>query len=326
MASTVEVKKELVQVRSESTRERIAEVTTLLRFSGGLHTISGRIALEAELHTPQIVQRVRRDLLEIYGVRAEAKQIKISGARGGDPEFLIRVIDGETLARQLGLLDPRRRQIRGLPNRVTTGSRDDLAAVWRGAFLARGSLSSHGRSVSLEVLCPSNESAMALVGAAGRIGVQARAKEIRHQVKVLVREEESIGLLLGLMGAPDSLAEWERIRSQREKRANANRLVNFDDANLRRSAQASVHACARVERALEILGPDVPEHLRYAGELRLSNREASLNELGVKADPPLTKDAVAGRIRRLLAMADKEAESRGIPKTDAELHDTLDDL
>ena len=50
-----------------------------------------------------------------------------------------------------------------------------------------------------------------------------------------------------------------------------NRLVNFDDANLRRSAQAAVAACARVERALEILGDDVPEHLRYAGELRLAH-------------------------------------------------------
>ena len=44
-----------------------------------------------------------------------------------------------------------------------------------------------------------------------------------------------------------------------------------------------------------------------------------LQELGALADPPLTKDAVAGRIRRLLAMADKEAEDRGIPNTEANL-------
>ena len=30
--------------------------------------------------------------------------------------------------------------------------------------------------------------------------------------------------------------------------------------------------------------------------------QASLEELGQIADPPLTKDAIAGRIRRLLAM------------------------
>ena len=37
------------------------------------------------------------------------------------------------------------------------------------------------------------------------------------------------------------------------------------------------------------------------------------------ADPPLTKDAVAGRIRRLLAMADKRASELGVPTTEATL-------
>ena len=324
MASTAEIKEELISVRGHTTRERIAELTTVLRFAGGLHVISGRIALEAELHTAAIVQRVRRDLHEIYGVKAEAKHVRPSASRVQQPEFLVRVLNGETLARQLGLLDAQRRQIRGLPNHVTTGRKEELAAAWRGAFLARGSLITHGRTMSLEVVAPGNEAAMALVGAAGRIGVAARAREIRSQVKVLIKDEEAIGEMLLLMGAPKALEAWNSMRTRRENRANANRLVNFDDANLRRSAQASVHACARVHRALEILGDDVPEHLRYAGELRLAHREASLNELGSKADPVLTKDAVAGRIRRLLAMADKEAEERGIPNTDVAIpHESL---
>ena len=102
-------------------------------------------------------------------------------------------------------------------------------------------------------------------------------------------------------------------------RATANRLANFDDANLRRSARAAVAASARVTRALEILGEDAPWHLTSAGRLRLEHRQASLEELGALADPPLTKDAIAGRIRRLLAMADKRAEELGIPDTEASL-------
>jgi DNA-binding protein WhiA len=80
-----------------------------------------------------------------------------------------------------------------------------------------------------------------------------------------------------------------------------------------------------VERALEILGDEVPEHLREAGELRLAHRDASLDELGHHADPPLTKDAVAGRIRRLLAMADKKAETEGLPGTEAAVPAGIDD-
>ena len=54
---------------------------------------------------------------------------------------------------------------------------------------------------------------------------------------------------------------------------------------------------------------------------RLENKQASLDELGRLADPPMTKDAVAGRIRRLLAMADKRAAERGVPGTDAPAED-----
>jgi hypothetical protein len=106
---------------------------------------------------------------------------------------------------------------------------------------------------------------------------------------------------------------------RREVRATANRLANFDDANMRRSARAAVAAGARVQRALEILGDDVPQHLLAAGRLRAEHTQASLEELGQLADPPMTKDAVAGRIRRLLAMADRRAAELGVPGTDANL-------
>ncbi|WP_153006480.1 DNA-binding protein WhiA [Leucobacter sp. G161] len=323
MPSTADVMSELVKLPVQRTGERMAELATILRLSGGLHTINGRIALEAELHTPQTVQRVRKDLAELYGVRAEARQLPPTTVRPGAPQFLVRVIDGETLARQLGLLDQRRRPIRGLPNRVTTGDAKELAAALRGAFLARGKITPPGRTVSLEVVCPSSETSMALVGAASRIGVDAKSRDIRGVSKLLVRDGEAIGTLLGLMGAEQSRAAWDSLRKARETRATANRLVNFDDANLRRSAEASVAACARVERALEILGDEVPDHLNYAGKLRLTHREASLDELGARADPPLTKDAIAGRIRRLLAMADKSAEDQGIPGTEASVPEEL---
>jgi len=72
-----------------------------------------------------------------------------------------------------------------------------------------------------------------------------------------------------------------------------------------------------VARALEILGDDVPQHLREAGRLRAEHTQASLEELGQLAEPPMTKDAVAGRIRRLLQTADKRAADLGIPDTDS---------
>ena len=325
MALTADVKDELARIDVSKTTVRAAELATILRFSGGLHLISGRIAVESELDTAQLARRVRKDLAELYGVKSEISVISASGLRRTS-HYLVRVLDGgETLARQTGLLDARRRPIRGLPNKLTTGSREELAAVWRGAFLAHGSLTDPGRSAALEITCPGNESAMALVGAAGRLKIAAKAREVRGVHRVVIRDGEAISAMLVHMGAHSTVLNWEELRQRREVRATANRLVNFDDANLRRSAQAAVAACARVERALEILDGDVPEHLRYAGDLRLRFRDSSLDELGHHADPPMTKDAVAGRIRRLLAMADKRAVDLGIPGTDANLPPDYDD-
>jgi len=326
VALTADVKEELARVEVSKTSVRAAELASVLRFAGGLHIISGRIAIEAELDSQTTARRVTRDLGELYGVRPDVSVISPSGIRRSN-QYLVRVLDGgETLARQTGLLDARRRPVRGLPNKLTTGSREDIAAVWRGAFLAHGSLTDPGRSAALEVTCPGNETAMALVGAAGRLGISAKAREVRGVHRVVIRDGEAISAMLALMGATDTVRNWEELRQRREVRATANRLVNFDDANLRRSAQAAVAACARVERAMELLAGDIPEHLRYAGELRLAHRDASLDELGHYADPPMTKDAVAGRIRRLLAMADKRAADLGVPGTEASLPPDLDDV
>ena len=325
MALTADVKDESARIEVTKSSVRVAELSTILRFSGGLHLISGRIAIEVELDTAQLARRVRKDLAELFGIESDLAIISPSGIRRTS-RYQVRVVkQGDVLARQTGLLDSRGRPVRGLPATLVSGSIEEAQAVWRGAFLAHGSLTDPGRSAALEITAPGNEAAMALVGVARRLGVIAKAREVRGVYRVVIREGEAIATMLTQIGAHTQVLRWEEMRLRREVRATANRLANFDDANLRRSAQAAVAAGARVERALELLGPGIPEHLRYAGELRLKHKQASLDELGHLSDPPMTKDAIAGRIRRLLAMADKHAADNGLPATDAFIPDDLDE-
>jgi hypothetical protein len=319
MALTALVKDELSRLQVTKPCCRKAEVSATLRFAGGLHIVGGRIVVEAEMDTAFAARRLRRDIAEVYGQASDLMVVAPGGLRRGS-RYVVRVIrDGEALARQTGLLDNRGRPVRGLPPQVVSGATCDAESAWRGAFLAHGSLTEPGRSSALEVTCPGPEAALALVGAARRMGVAAKAREVRGVDRVVIRDGDTIGDMLTRLGAHDALMTWEERRMRREVRATANRLANFDDANLRRSARAAVAAGARVERALEILGDDVPDHLQLAGRLRLEHKQASLEELGQLADPPMTKDAVAGRIRRLLAMADRRAQDLGIPGTEASL-------
>ncbi|HYN75522.1 MAG TPA: DNA-binding protein WhiA [Candidatus Limnocylindria bacterium] len=319
MAMTAAVKDELSRVVVTAPSCRKAEVSAMLRFAGGLHIVAGRIVVEAELDTGSVARRLRKDIAEIYGHTSDISVVAPGGLRRGS-RYVVRVVkDGEALARQTGLLDARGRPVRGLPPQVVSGSVADVEAAWRGAFLAHGSLTEPGRSSSLEITCPGPEAALALVGAARRMGVPSKAREVRGVDRVVIRDGDAISALLTRLGAHESVLAWEERRMRREVRATANRLANFDDANLRRSARAAVAASSRVQRAMEILGDDVPDHLSAAGRLRLAHGQASLEELGALADPPMTKDAVAGRIRRLLAMADKRAEDLGLPNTEANL-------
>jgi DNA-binding protein WhiA len=279
--------------------------------------------VEAELDTGAAARRLRREIAEVFSFPAAIAVLAAGGLRRS-VRYIVRVErDGEQLARSTGLLDQRGRPVRGLPPQVVTGSACDAAAAWRGAFLAHGSLTEPGRSCSLEVTSPGPEAALALVGAARRLGVQAKSRDVRGVDRVVIRDGDAISALLTRIGAHDSLLAWEERRMRREVRATANRLANFDDANLRRSARAAVAAGARVQAAMRILGDDAPDHLLAAGRLRLQHAQASLEELGALADPPLTKDAVAGRIRRLLALADKRAGALGIPNTEASVSPEL---
>ncbi len=317
MAMTASVKDELSRLPVTKTCCRRAEISALLRFAGGLHIIAGRVIVEAELDTGSAARRLRKEIHGLYGHTSDVHLITAGGLRKGS-RYVVRVVrDGEGLARQTGLLDLRGRPVRGLPPQVVSGGLCDAEAAWRGAFLAHGSLTEPGRSSALEVTCPGPEAALALVGAARRLGIQAKAREVRGADRVVVRDGDAIGALLIRLGAHDSVMAWEERRMRREVRATANRLANFDDANLRRSARAAVASAARVQRAMDLLGEDIPEHLLTAGRLRLEHRQASLEELGQLAEPQLTKDAVAGRIRRLLAMADKRAKDLGLPDTDS---------
>ena len=97
----------------------------------------------------------------MYGHRADLAVLAPSGLRR-TTRYIVRVErEGGMLARQTGLLDARGRPVRGMPPFVVGGAMVDAEAAWRGAFLARGTLTEPGRSSALELSCPGPEVAFA---------------------------------------------------------------------------------------------------------------------------------------------------------------------
>src|SRR5437764_12688424 len=149
MAMTGLVKDELSRVTVVKPCCRKAEVSSLLRFAGGLHLSGGHIVIEAELDTGAAARRLRKDVAEVFGHASELIVLAPSGLRKGN-RYVVRVRkDGESLARQTGLVDSHGRPVRGLPRQVVAGTTCDCEAAWRGAFLAAGSPPGPRRSADL---------------------------------------------------------------------------------------------------------------------------------------------------------------------------------
>lgn len=307
LGMTALVKEELARTGLGPLAECRAEIAAMLRFGGALQLVSGRMVVTADLDRIVTARRLRAGLAGAYGVDSEISAHSGTVHRGGG--YTVRVDPGGTdLTRQTGLVDARGRPIRGLPAGLVQGSVEQLRALWRGAFLAHGSMDATGRAIALRVDCPTMEAALALVGAARRLGLPAEAQDLRDTTRVRIREAHAIRSLLDQMGAKHAARTWDQHQAARPARFTAPQRASISDANAQRSARAAAATADRVGRALQVLGDGVPEHLRRAGELRIAHRQASLDELGRLAEPPLSKDAIAGRIRRLLNLADKQPD------------------
>src|SRR5260370_36534604 len=85
---TAEVKDELSRLPVNSVSARRAEVASLLRFAGGLHIVSGRGVVGAEVDLGIIARRLRKDIYDLYGYNPvvpglPARRIRQSHGCGG---------------------------------------------------------------------------------------------------------------------------------------------------------------------------------------------------------------------------------------------------
>jgi len=132
MAMTAQVKAELASTTVTKSCCRKSEVSSMLRFAGGLHIVSGRIVVEAELDT-EVVERPI-DRTELY----LAEEIWICGT--GVEILPVTRIDHRPIGE--GKIGPLAERVRHVFQDVVRGRnaryRSWLAPVYRSAAAAQG--------------------------------------------------------------------------------------------------------------------------------------------------------------------------------------------
>ena len=126
----------------------------------------------------------------------------------------------------------------------------------------------------------------------------------RSSFVVYIKSGESILEFLAFVGAHQSALVMENARVVKSVRNDVNRQTNAEIANQVKAANASVDQIYAMRAVLETYGPEkLPPALREIIRLRVNYPDATLKELGERADPPLSKSAVYHRIRRIEQMA-----------------------
>jgi DNA-binding transcriptional regulator WhiA len=204
----------------------------------------------------------------------------------------------DLLATRLGLVDARGRSLPQPPGWLTGGSLPGAVATWRGALLARGHMERRGSAAGVVVDCPAPGPALALAEFGMRLGVRAGTHREEGRARVVVDDPVEVALLLTTCGGRAAAAA-----AGLDDPAGDPASGSANDARATVAASRTGTAVAEAFATLARAGIDVPDALADAGHLRLAHPDLALADLAARADPPLSKDALAGRLRRLLTLA-----------------------
>lgn len=170
----------------------------------------------------------------------------------------------------------------------------------RAAFLACGSVADPHRSYHLEFVPPDDQRARALQRGLRTFGVHAARSARRGRPLVYVKGASAVAELLGHMGAARAVLALDDLLALRYTKNVTRRRVNSEAANAARAAATSVRQHAAATRLMRRSRTRaVSAALHEAARLRIAHPEYTIAELAARARPPVTKAAMAYRLRTI---------------------------
>jgi DNA-binding protein WhiA len=295
---------ELAALVPERRCDRLAEISALFHTAGTVHLLGrGVVSFHLDLAESAVARRAYSILKELRVVSEIRTYHRRSFDRAARTQLLVagspHAIE---ILTQAGVLGETGVPLDRPPGKVVARA-CCRSAYLRGAFLGAGSLSGP-TSPHLEVRTPLHAGAAFVRSVASAAGVRLRVADRDSHSIAYAKGWEAIETYLSVAGASDTVLALEERALVAELRAEANRLANADHANLvrqSRSARSQLDAVRLLgeEGVLDGLAPT----LQSAAELRRRHPSLSSRELAARAEPPVTKAAMAARLARLVALA-----------------------
>ena len=305
MSFTTEVKDELARVRPDCPACEKATLAALVRIEGTLF-VSGpnRYRVEIATDAPAAARLVVRLLHSIYDLKTDLTMRR--SVLHKTPNYLIEVPAQPHLAealRDMGVLSAEGGLEMGIkPELVAKPC--CAAAYLRGAFLGSGFISNPKSDFHFEITVESEPLAEGLVELMACKDITARIMQRRSSFMVYLKSGNAILEFLAFTGAHQAALSMEEERVVKSVRNDVNRMINAEIANQQKAVGAAVQQIYAIRSVVEHYGMEnLPPALQDFIRLRVRHPEASMKELGELANPPLSKSAVAHRVRRIEQLA-----------------------
>lgn len=316
------VRSELARVDGRSSRERRAELAALVSALGRLGGSRSGPTLQFVTASAALARKLFRYYKKEFSITATIAVRRGSGARGGN-WYSLKLPGGKPTLQVLSGLDMLVDHV--LVQRVPSfalSSQHTRAAYLRGHFLGAGHVHPPQRGYHLEFILRHQELVEPCAQLMADTGIPVRVARRRDGYALYVRGGEQVAYTLTIMGAHQAVLKFEDARVYRDVRGLVNRLTNAEAANLNKAATAAVKQVQDIQLIAANGGlSSLTESLRVVAEARLEHPELSLRELGQQLSPPLSKSAVAHRMRRIHLLAQK-IKAGGSPRQESRVEIT----
>ncbi len=305
MSYASEVKKELTTLEVHFGNAK-AELMALIRMNGSLGLSNHRFILNVQTENPATARRIYSLLKQFYDVESELlvrRKMKLKK----NNLYIVRLNKGsDYVLKDLDILDGFQ-----LKETVPLDFLDDDAKVrsyLRGAFLATGSVNNpETSSYHLEIYSLYEDHNQTICEMMNRYGLNARTAKRRSGYITYLKEAEKIADFLSLIGATSSMLKFEDIRIMRDMRNSVNRIVNCENANFNKVADAANRQIESIKYLDKKIGlNNLPVKLQEIAIARMAHPEVSLKELGeLVQGGPISKSGVNHRLRKIMEQAEK---------------------
>ncbi|HIX01902.1 MAG TPA: DNA-binding protein WhiA [Candidatus Ligilactobacillus excrementigallinarum] len=306
MSYASDVKKELTMLEVHNEGNGKAELMALIRMNGSLSIENHHFVLSVQTENPATARRIYKLLKQFYHVESELMVRRKMKLKKNNLYIVKLRNDSERVLSDLDILNGFQ-----IKQTVPIDFLDNdlkVRSYLRGAFLATGSVNNPetGR-YHLEIYSLYEEHNDTICEMMNRYHLNARKTERRSGYITYLKEAEKIADFLSLIGATNSMLKFEDIRIVRDMRNSVNRIVNCENANLNKVADAANKQIENINYLDAHLGLDkLPEKLQEVAQVRVAHPELSLKELGeLVPGGPISKSGINHRLRKINELANK---------------------